>query len=72
MLYTALYTYSWSPLYIAFFVDVAVDRLAVPVTHAIETSVPIDCIKSCKFLTWFSNDLNFISGKRITVTSVLR
>jgi hypothetical protein len=72
MLYNSLFTYCWSPLFIETFVDAAADRLGVPVTHALGTAVPTGCIKRCKFPTWFSNDLNFISGKRIIVTSVLR
>jgi hypothetical protein len=72
MLYNTLCTYSWSPLYIETFVDAAVDRLAVPLTHVIETAVPTGCLKKCKFPTWFYNDLNFISGKIITFVSVLR
>jgi len=72
MLYNTLFTYSWSSLCIEMFVDAAVDRLAVPLTHVNETAVPTGCFKKCKFPTWFYNDLNFISGKRITFISVLR
>jgi len=68
MLYNTVFTYSWSPLYIETIVDAALDRLAVPVTHVIETTVPSGCFKRCKFPTWFSNDM---SGKRITFVRVL-
>jgi hypothetical protein len=71
MLYNTVFAYSWSPLYIETFVDAALDRLTVPVTHVIETGVPSSCFKRCKFPTWLSNDLNFISGKRITFVRVL-
>jgi hypothetical protein len=67
MLCNTLCTYSWSPLYIETFVDAAVDRLALPLTDVLT-----GCFKRCKFPTWFSNVLNFMSGKRITFISVLR
>lgn len=72
MLYNTPCTYSWSPLYIETFVDAAVDRLTVPLTHVIEIAVPTGCFKRCRFPTCFSNNLNFISGKRITFISVIR
>jgi hypothetical protein len=72
MLHNTLFTYIWFPLYIETSVDAAVDRLTVAITHAIETAVPTGCIKRCKFPILLSSDLNFISGKIITFTSVLR
>jgi hypothetical protein len=54
MLYNTVYTYAWSPLYIETFVDAAVDRLAVPLTHVNETAVPTGCFKKCKFPNGFT------------------
>jgi hypothetical protein len=49
-----------------------VNRLDVAETHAIATAVPIVCIKKCKFLLWFSENLKHYIKKRTTSVGVLR
>jgi hypothetical protein len=55
-LYNTLSTYDWSSVYNETSVDAAVDRLTVPVTHAIAMSVPTGYTNRCKFPVRFSSE----------------
>jgi len=52
--------------------QLSVDRLVVAGTHAISTSVPIVCIKKCKFPLWFSDNLKHYIKRRTISVGVLR
>jgi hypothetical protein len=57
VLYNALSTYDRSALYSETYVDAAVDRLNVPVTHATKLAVRSRYVKKHKYPTRFSAKL---------------